>query len=81
VDRGAVSVAIEPVVSAGVLAALGDMLVVVEQPPALSAAKTATEARRRAGGRCIVRQTLNGKRGGMRRRPGLSNKTLTLMSG
>jgi hypothetical protein len=48
--RGAVSVAIDPVVSddAGP--------VVVEQPLALSAAKTATEARSRAGGRCIKRK-------------------------
>ena len=44
------SVAIDPVVSGD------DVPVVVEQPPALKAAKTATEARRRAGGRCIVRK-------------------------
>jgi len=45
-----VSVAIDPVVS-------GDSVpVMVEQPPALKAAKTATEARRRAGDRCIVRK-------------------------
>ena len=69
------SVAIDPVVSDD------DVPVVVEQPPALKAAKTATETRRRAGGRCIVRKlsTENETAGAAGR--GLSNKTLTLMGG
>ena len=69
------SVAIDPVVSDD------DVPAVVEQPPTLKAAKTATEARRRAGGRCIVRKpsTGNGTAGAAGR--GLSNKTLTLMGG
>ena len=35
---------------------IDDVPVVVEQPPALKAAKTATETRRPAGGHCIVRK-------------------------
>ena len=70
------SVAIDPVVS-------GDDVepVVVEQPPALRAAKTATEARRRAGGRCIVRKPSTGIETAGAAGRGLSNKTLTLMGG
>ena len=55
--------------------------VVVEQPPTLSAAKTATEARRRAGGRCIVRKPSTGIETAGAAGRGPSNKTLTLMRG
>ena len=60
--RGAVSVAIDPVVSGD------DGPVVVEQPPALKAAKTATEARRPRGWTLHRAQALDGKRDGRRRR-------------
>ena len=73
--RGAVSVAIDPVVSddAGP--------VVVEQPLPLSAANTATEARSRAGGRCIKRKPSTGIETAWAAGQPPSNKTLTLMPG
>lgn len=70
-------VAIDPVVS-------GDAgPVVVEQPLVLSAAKTAakaaTEARSRAGGRGIKRKPSTGIETACAAGHALSNKTLTLM--
>ena len=69
------SVAIDPVVSGD------DVPVVVEQPPVLRAAKTTTEARRRAGDRCIVRKPSTEIETADAAGRGSSNKTLTLMGG
>ena len=75
VDRGAVSVAIDPVVSGDECRSWSS------NRSRLKAARIATEARRRAGGRCIVRKPSTGSETALRAGQVPSNKTLTLTGG